>query len=170
MLLTLDRLPQAVVGRIHGAAIAGGGGLVAVCDVAIAAEGTQFGFSEVRLGIVPAIISPFVVAKIGFSAARELFVTGVRFDALRAHELGLVHRVVAPAALDTAVAEYVAELLTAAPGAVAAAKHLLRELQGRSTETAIEVTSAVIAERRLSSEGRAGIQAFLSKTTPPWKM
>lgn len=170
MLLTLDRLPQAVVGRIHGAAIAGGGGLVAVCDVAIAAEGTQFGFSEVRLGIVPAIISPFVLGKVGRSAARELFVTGVRFDALRARELGLVHRVVPMAGLDAAVEECVAELLNAAPGAVAVAKQLLRELPGRSAETAIEITSRVIAERRLSPEGRAGVQAFLSKTVPPWKI
>ena len=168
MFLALDRLPQAVVGRIHGAAIAGGGGLVAVCDVAIAAEGTQFGFSEVRLGIVPAIISPFVLAKVGPSAARELFVTGARFDAVRARELGLVHRVVPAAALDAAVEGCVAELLTAAPGAVAAAKGLLRDLPGRSAATAIEITSAVIADRRLSSEGRAGIQAFLHKTAPPW--
>ncbi|MBA3887800.1 MAG: enoyl-CoA hydratase/isomerase family protein [Acidobacteria bacterium] len=168
MLLAIDRLPQAVIGRIHGAAIAGGVGLVAVCDVAIAAEDTQFGFSEVTLGIVPAIISPFVVAKIGTSAARELFLTAARFTALRARELGLVHRVVPSIGLDAAVDGCVAELLSAAPGAVIAAKELLRELSGHRPDTAIDLTAEVIAERRLSVEGRAGVQSFLSKTAPPW--
>lgn len=169
MLLTLDRLPQAVVGRVHGAAIAGGGGLVAVCDIVVAADGTTFGFSEVKLGIVPAIISPFVLGKIGPSAARALFVTGARFDAARARELGLVHHVVPAERLDQTVGECVADLLSAAPGAVASAKRLLRDVAGRPPETAIEVTSRVIAERRLSDEGRAGIQAFLTKSAPPWR-
>lgn len=168
MLVALDQLPQAVVGRIQGAAIAGGVGLVSVCDVAIAADDTLFGFSEVKLGIVPAIISPFVVAKIGLSAARELFVTAARFDARRARELGLVHRVVPPDALDTMVEECVAEVLSAAPGAVGAAKGLLRQLPGLQPATAIALTGEIIAERRLSGEGRAGVQAFLSKTPPPW--
>lgn len=168
MLLALNELPQAVVGRIQGAAIAGGAGLVSVCDIAVAADDARFGFSEVKLGIVPAIISPFIVAKIGASAARELFLTGIRFNAQRARELGLVHRVVQTEGLDAAVDEYVRELLSAAPGAVAAAKMLLRGLTGQRPDAAFELTGEVIAERRLSEEGRAGVQAFLSRTAPPW--
>ena len=137
MLLAIDRLPQAVIGRVQGAAIAGGVGLVSVCDAVVAADGAMFGFSEVRLGIVPAIISPFVMAKIGASAARELFVTGDRFDAQRARDLGLVHRVVEPDGLDWAVGQYVQQILGCAPGAVAAAKALLRGVAGRTARDGV---------------------------------
>ena len=100
------------IGRVHGAALGGGAGLAAVCDIVVAAEDAMFGFTEVKLGILPAVISPFVLAKIGRSAARELFLTGARFSAARAREIGLVHAVVPPAELDASVAKYVNELLT----------------------------------------------------------
>ena len=120
---------------MQGAALGGGAGLVAVSDVAVAEEGAQFGFSEVRLGLVPAVISPYVVRKIGVSAARELFLTGERFGATRAVALGLVHRVVPPPTLDAAVDERVRELLQAAPGAIAAAKRLIRACRRAPSRT-----------------------------------
>src|SRR5213592_2105117 len=108
---TLDRLPMPVIGRVHGAAIGGGAGLAAVCDIVVAAEDAVFGFTEVKLGIIPAVISPFVLNKIGPSAARELFVTGARFPAARAYKIDLVHAVVAAADLDVTIDRYVAEIL-----------------------------------------------------------
>src|SRR6478736_3078007 len=111
---TLNTLPVPVIGRVHGAALGGGVGLAAVCDIVVAEETAIFGFTEVKLGILPAVIAPFVLEKIGRSAARELFLSGARFDAPRAREIGLVHAVVAPAELDTAVSRYVHEILTAA--------------------------------------------------------
>ncbi len=164
----IDTLPQAVVGRVQGAAIAGGAGLVAVCDVVVAADDARFGFSEVKLGIVPAIISPFVVRKIGPSAARALFVTGQRIDARRAQQIGLVHEVVRSADLDAAVAGVLAELRGASPTAVAAAKRLVAEVTGRSPSEAAPITARTIADRRVSEEGRAGVRAFLAKRPAPW--
>ena len=163
MFTAIDQLPQAVIGRVHGAAIAGGAGLLAVCDAVVAADDTIFGFSEVKLGIVPAIISPFVIAKIGASAARELFVTGARFNAMRAREIGLIHRVVPFEQLDAAVGDYVAEMSSANPAAIAAAKALVRNVVGRTPANAFEVTGAAIAARRVSADARAGIRAFLDK-------
>jgi methylglutaconyl-CoA hydratase len=163
MFTAIDQLPQAVIGRVHGAAIAGGAGLLAVCDAVVAADDTVFGFSEVKLGIVPAIISPFVIAKIGASAARELFVTGARFNAMRAREIGLVHRVVPFEQLNAAVDEYVAEISSANPAAMAAAKALVRNVAGRTPATAFEVTGAAIAARRVSADARAEMRAFLDK-------
>src|SRR5882672_593263 len=125
MFATLDALPVPVVGRIQGAALGGGAGLAAVCDIVVADEAAVFGFTEVKLGILPAVISPFALAKIGRSAARELFLTGARFSAARAMEIGLVHAVVPAADLDAAVGRYVHELLAAGPEAIAAAKTLI---------------------------------------------
>lgn len=164
----IDALPQAVVGRVQGAAIAGGGGLVAVCDVVVAADDAAFGFSEVKLGIVPAIISPFVIRKIGPSAARRLFVTGQRFDARHAREIGLVHEVVAAGQLDAAVEGVLADLRGAAPTAVAAAKRLVAQVAGLTPSEAAPITTRTIADRRVSEEGRAGVRAFLAKQRPPW--
>lgn len=168
MLRALDALPQAVVGRVHGAAIAGGAGLVAVCDIVVASEETSFAFSETRLGIVPAVISPFVIGKIGASAARELFLSARRFPAVRARELGLVHAVCPADALDATVDEYVEDLLLGAPGAIAAAKRLVREVALQEPDAVAHLTSEMVADRRLSDEGRAGIHAFLEKRPPPW--
>ena len=116
MFAALDELPVPLIGRIHGAALGGGSGLAAVCDIVVAEEQALFGFTEVKLGILPAVISPFALAKIGRSAARELFLTGARFSAARAREIGLVHAVVPAAGLDAAVAGYVREILTAGAG------------------------------------------------------
>jgi methylglutaconyl-CoA hydratase len=156
-----------VVACVQGAALGGGAGLAAVSDIVVAEDAARFAFSEVRLGLIPAVISPYVVRKIGVSAARELFLTGERFSASRARELGLVHLVVALDQLDAAVDERVSELLLAAPGAVAAAKLLIRRVAPRS-EGLRELTVEAIAERRSSPEGQEGLAAFLEKRKPSW--
>jgi methylglutaconyl-CoA hydratase len=168
LLETIDRSPKAVVASVQGAALGGGVGLVAVADIAVAEEGARFGFSEVRLGLVPAVISPYVMRKIGVSAARELFLTGERFTAQRAAALGLVHRVVPLDELDAAVDERVAELLQAAPAALAAAKKLIRGVQARPVEGVRQLTIETIAELRASAEGQEGLGAFLEKRKPDW--
>ncbi|HSD26234.1 MAG TPA: enoyl-CoA hydratase-related protein, partial [Vicinamibacteria bacterium] len=145
-----------------------GAGLAAVADIVVAEEGARFGFTEVRLGLVPAVISPYVVRKIGASAARELFLTGELFTAGRALSIGLVHRVVKLDELDAAVDDRVRELLSAAPGAVAAAKDLLRSVSGLPAESLGELVCRLIAERRASDEGLEGLRAFLEKRDPEW--
>jgi methylglutaconyl-CoA hydratase len=169
MFAALDRLPLALIGRIHGAALGGGAGLAAVCDIAVADEETIFGFTEAKLGIIPAVISPFALAKIGRSAARELFLTGARFSAARAREIGLVHAVAASAELDGAVAGYVAEVLTAGPQAVAAAKALIPRVWDAELDAAMPLTAQAIAARRVSPEGQEGLSAFLQKRKPSWR-
>jgi methylglutaconyl-CoA hydratase len=165
---TIDRSPKAVVACVQGAALGGGAGLAAVADIVVAEEGAQFGFTEVRLGLVPAVISPYVVRKIGVSAARELFLTGERFPAPRAAAIGLVHRVVGLEELDAAVDGRVRELLHAAPGAVAAAKELVRSVSGDPADGVRELVCRRIAERRASEEGQEGLLAFLEKRAPRW--
>jgi methylglutaconyl-CoA hydratase len=168
MFAAIDALPVPVIARIHGAALGGGAGLAAVCDIVVAEEAAVFGFTEVKLGILPAVISPFSIAKIGRSAARELFLTGARFSAARAREIGLVHAVVAAGELDATVDAYVRELLTAAPEAIKAAKALIREVWGRSIDEARPITAQAIATRRVSAEGQEGLKAFLDKRRPAW--
>jgi methylglutaconyl-CoA hydratase len=168
MFAALDGLPVPLIARVQGAALGGGAGLAAVCDIVVAEENAVFGFTEVKLGILPAVISPFALAKIGRSAARELFLTGARFSAARAREIGLVHAVVPPAQLDEAVSGYVREILSAAPGAIAAAKALMRDVWGRTATDATPMTSAAIAKRRVSPEGQEGLRAFLDKRKPSW--
>ena len=168
MFLALDTLPAAVVGRIHGAALGGGAGLTAICDIAVADDAALFGFTETKLGILPAVISPYVLPKIGPSAARELFLTGMRFSAARAREIGLVHAVVPSAALDTAVDVYVTELLSASPTGVAASKKLIAQVWGRSPQDAMSITANAIATQRVSPEGQDGLKAFLDKRKPGW--
>lgn len=126
LMMAVDSCPQPVVGRINGAAIGGGAGLVSCCDIVVASERATFAFSEARLGIAPAVISPFVLSRIGPGHARELFLTGERFDVRRAQAIGLVHHVAAESELDAVVAERVTQLLQAAPGAQAAIKELIR--------------------------------------------
>ncbi|HZD11071.1 MAG TPA: enoyl-CoA hydratase-related protein [Candidatus Binatia bacterium] len=166
----VDRCPRPVVGAIHGVAIGGGAGLVSCCDVALATSGTLFAFSETRLGIMPAVISPFVVAKTGIGPLRELYLTGERFTAERAHQIGLIQHVVADKqVLDVAVQERVKQLLLAAPGAQADVKVMLREI-GRLPEQELRpYTSELIARRRASEEGREGMSAFLEKRKPGWQ-
>jgi methylglutaconyl-CoA hydratase len=169
MLRAIDRLPKVVIGRIQGAALGGGAGLAAVCDIAIAADATLFGFSETRLGIVPAVISPFVLAKIGRSQARALALTGERFDARRALQIGLVHEVVPADALDGAVAAAIARVLEAGPHAVAATKALLHGVPQIAYDETLELTAQAIAAQRVSAEGQEGLRAFLEKRPAAWQ-
>jgi len=168
MFASLDRMPQPLVGRVHGAALGGGCGLAAVCDVVVAEEDSVFGFTEVRLGLMPAVIAPYVLARIGASAARELFLTGARVGAARAREIGLVHHVAEAGTLDARVDVVVADLLAGGPAAIAATKALLAELAARPAGDVAAATAAAIADRRRSPEGQAGVRAFLEKVAPPW--
>jgi len=168
MFQALDRLPIPLIGRVHGAALGGGVGLAAVCDIVVAGEDAFFGFTEVKLGILPAVISPYAIAKIGQSAARELFLTGARFSAARAKEIGLVHAVVEEGDLDRAIAKYVNDVLTSGPAAVAAAKALIRDVVACDAGQAAEVTADAIARQRVSPEGQDGMRAFLDKRLPSW--
>ena len=170
LMLAVDRCPRPVVARVNGAAIGGGVGLISCCDVVVAVERAVFALSEVRLGILPAVISPFVLARIGPGAARQLFLTGERFRAPYARQVGLVHHVVADEEqLDDKMAERLSELLQAAPGAQAAAKALIRTVAFRPKEEMRAYTSELIAQRRASEEGREGMSAFLEKRTPWWQ-
>jgi methylglutaconyl-CoA hydratase len=165
---TVYESPKPVIARVHGAALGGGCGLVAACDIAVASKASQFGFTEVRLGLLPAVISPYVLAKIGTGAARELFLTGERFDAHRAREIGLVQHVVADADLDAAVAARAAEIAKAGPSAVAAAKQLIRDIARDPIEAVQRTTVERIADIRVSDEGQEGMRAFLEKRKPDW--
>lgn len=164
----LDTLPVPLVGRVHGAALAGGVGLVAVCDIVVATEDAVFGFTDVKFGLVPAVISPYVVAKIGPSASRHLFLTGERFSASRAHTLGLVHVIAPPDGLDAAVARVAQELKTAGPRAMAATKVLIASVIDRPPASVTQLTVETIADLRISTEAKEGIRAFLEKRTPAW--
>jgi methylglutaconyl-CoA hydratase len=164
----LDRLPIPLIGRIHGAALGGGAGLAAVCDIVVAGEDAVFGFTEVRLGILPAVISPYAVGKIGRSAARELFLTGARFSAARAKEIGLVHAIASEGDLDRAIAGYVADILASGPEAVAAAKKMIAHVAEERVADAGAHTVEAIAARRVSPEGQEGMRAFLEKRKPTW--
>jgi methylglutaconyl-CoA hydratase len=169
LMQTINNCPKPVIGRINGAAIGGGVGLVAVCDITVAVERARFAFSEVRLGVVPAVISPFVLAKIGTGHGRELFLTGERFDARRARQIGLVQQVVAEDELDTAVSHYIEQLLRAAPAAQTVVKELIRTVVGRPPGEVRDFTANMIAQRRASDEGREGMSAFLEKRDPDWR-
>jgi methylglutaconyl-CoA hydratase len=168
LFFTVYNSPKPIVARVHGAALGGGSGLVAACDIPVAALGTQFGFTEVRLGIVPAVISPYVIGKIGESAARELFLTGERFEAVRAAEIGLVRAAVPPEDLDAAVEGRVKELLQAGPRAVAEAKALIREVAWNRVEDIQRYTVERMSDLRASPEGQEGMRAFLEKRKPSW--
>jgi len=169
MFEALDTCPVPVIARVHGAALGGGMGLCAVSDVVIAESGTRFGFTETRLGILPSVISPFVIAKIGESHARALFPGGRRFDATRAARIGLVHEIVeGEAALDDAVDAAVADVLASGPTAVRAAKAVVREVRGLGHGSAKWHTARVIARQRTSEEAQEGFRAFVEKRRPAW--
>jgi methylglutaconyl-CoA hydratase len=163
MLEAIDSCSAPVVARVHGHALGGGCGLVACADIAVASDDTVFAFSEVKLGIIPAVISPFALARIGPGAARRYFVTGERFDAAVALRIGLVHEVAARAELDAAVEHVLDELRSAGPHATRWAKRLVRE-RPSGPETA-----AWIAERRTSDEGQEGLRAFLERRPASWR-
>lgn len=169
MYALMNESPVPIVGRIQGAAIGGGVGLVAVCDVAIAERGSKFGLSEVKLGILPAVISPYVIRKIGESHARALFLTGERFDGERALRIGLVHHLADTIEeLDRLVDETVAQLKSSGPEAVRHCKNLIDYVSHNEIEEALPYTIEAIAERRVSKEGQEGMGAFLRKEKPPW--
>ena len=168
MFAALDALPMPIVARIQGAAIGGGAGLVALADIAVAAEPATFAFTEVRLGILPAVISPYVVRKLGPGFATAAFTTGIRFDSHRAFDAGLVHSVVDPGALDAEVGRFVEAVLAGGPQAVNGAKRLVREVAGRTPAEVRDLTVRRIAEARVSAEGQDGVRAFLEKRKPRW--
>lgn len=168
MLRALNEMPKPLIGRVHGDAFGGGVGMMAVCDTVIAAEGTRFGLTETRLGLIPATIGPYVVARLGEGMARRVFLSSRLFGAAEAERLGLVARVVAPEALDGAVAEEVEPYLHVAGGAVGAAKALARFLGPRIDAAVIDETIRRLADTWETPEAREGIAAFLEKRPAPW--
>lgn len=170
MLRALDELPRPLVGRINGGAFGGGTGLISVCDVAIGVEGARFGLTEVRLGLLPANISPFVVRRLGAADSRRLMLSGRFFEAAEAVEVGLLHAAVPVDELDAAVEAEVVELLRAAPGAAAATKKLIRYVSTHDLEANLDYTARALADGWESDEGREGVEAFLAKRKPSWRV
>jgi methylglutaconyl-CoA hydratase len=168
MFRALYDLEMPLLVRVQGAAIGGGAGLVAVADIAVASTEATFAFTETRLGILPAVVSPYVVRKIGPARATALFVTGAKIDARRAHEIGLVERLVEPSDLDAAVARVVDAVTAGGPKAVNAAKHLVREVEDRPVADVADLVVKRIAEIRVSREGQEGLRAFLERREPRW--
>ena len=168
MFNAIERCPKPVIARVHGAALGGGCGLIAAADIVVAASDALFGFTEVKLGILPAVISPFVIPKIGVSQARALFVTGERFDAAHALRIGLVHHVVPVADLDGHIATILDEFRTAAPSAIAAAKAVVRDVVAATPGEATALTARAIAKQRTSPEGQEGLRAFLERRPAAW--
>lgn len=161
-------LPIPTIAKVNGAAIGGGTGFVAVCDLIIASETSRFSFSEVKLGLVPACISPYVIRKVGEGACREFFLTGERLTADKALRYGLVNHVVAPEKLDQAVQELSRQLLSSGPNALATCKELLQKVPQMSLEEARAYTARIIASLRVSEEGQEGMTSFLGKKKPKW--
>ena len=169
LMATLHELPKPTIARVNGAALGGGTGLVACCDVAVASADARFGTTEVRLGLIPAVIGPYVVAAIGIRQARRLMLTGERIAATEAARIGLIHEVVPPERLDDAVAALLDGLLKGGPAALAAVKRLLRDLAGRPIDAAlVDDTARRIAALRATAEAREGVAAFLDKRQPVW--
>ncbi|MDL2357997.1 MAG: enoyl-CoA hydratase/isomerase family protein [Pseudomonadota bacterium] len=169
MLRTIYLCPKPVVARIQGDCYAGGMGLVAACDIAVAVEEANFCLSEVKLGLIPATISPYVIKAMGENAARRYFLTAERFSAAEAHRIGFVHELVKPADLDAKVAAIIKALVSNSPNAVQQAKLLVRDVAGRPVDAALLADSAArIASIRASQEGREGVASFLEKRQPSW--
>lgn len=170
MVRALNELPKPTIARVQGAAFGGGVGLVAACDIALASQAASFCLSEARLGLIPSVISPFVVEAIGVRAARRYFQTAERFDADEAHILGLVHEVVPRERLDHRIDELVDLLLANGPNAMAASKDLIRRVaSGPVDDEMTEDTARRIADIRATEEGREGVRAFLDKREPSWR-
>jgi methylglutaconyl-CoA hydratase len=166
MLQALDTLPKPLIGRVHGNAFGGGLGLASVCDVAVGAEGLKMGFTETRLGLIPATIGPYCVARMGVARARRVFMSARLFEAQEARELGLLARVVVAEALDQAVEEEVVPYLSCAPGAVARSKALLRALGPQITSETIDLTIEALAGAWDDPEAHEGVAAFFDKRRP----
>jgi len=170
MLSTLNDMPQPTIARVHGAAFGGGVGLVACCDIAIAAQDATFALSETRLGLIPAAISPYVIEAIGARAARRYFLTAERFPAAEAYRLGLLHDISPLAELDVRINELLGFLMTAGPKAQAEAKALIRAVAHRPIDSGLVAdTARRIARLRATPEGREGVAAFLEKRKPSWR-
>jgi methylglutaconyl-CoA hydratase len=169
MLQVLNTLPKPLIGRVQGNAFGGGIGLMSVCDVVIGAESAVFALTETRLGLIPATIGPYVAARMGEAHARRVFMSGRRFDAAEAVQLGLLARAVPEAGLDAAIEAEVAPYLDCAPGAVERAKALLRGFGPRIDAEVIEATVAALAECWAGEEAPEGIAAFFDKRTPRWR-
>lgn len=170
MLGALNELPKPLIGRINGQAYGGGMGMLSVCDVAVAVDSARFGFTEARLGLVPATISPYVLARMGEGMARRVFMSARLFDAAEARDLGVIARVVPVEGLDAAVEAEVAPYLACAPGAVAASKRLARSLGPAIDEATVEHTIAALADAWEEPEGHEGVSAFFEKRKPRWAM
>ncbi|MGB3480390.1 MAG: enoyl-CoA hydratase/isomerase family protein [bacterium] len=168
MLYKIYASPKATIARVNGTAIGGGTGLVAVCDIAIAADRAKFSFSEVKIGLIPACISPYVMKKCGEGKCREFFLTGERLSAERAFNAGLVNAVVELEEIDKYVDELVSKLISSGPEAIKNCKELLRNVAEMSLEEAKKYTAEVIAKLRISNEGQEGMAAFLEKRKPKW--
>lgn len=168
MLFKVYASPKPTIARVNGAAIGGGTGLVAVCDIAIAAEKAKFSFSEVKLGLIPACISPYVLKKCGEGKCREFFLTGERLTAEKACAAGLVNAVISLDEIDAYITNIVALLVSSGPEAISTCKELLRNVSGMSLEDAKRYTAEVIAKLRISDEGQEGMNAFLEKRKPVW--
>jgi methylglutaconyl-CoA hydratase len=168
LMRTIDTLPKPTVALVHGAAYGGGVGLVACCDIAIATEAAAFSLSEVKLGLIPAVISPYVVRAIGARAARRYFLTAERFDAVEARRLGLVHELAASDGLEEAARQILAALRGNGPAAIRAAKDLVAAVAGRAPAEVEDDCARRIAGIRAGDEGREGVAAFLEKRKPSW--
>ena len=170
MVRVLNELPRPTIARVQGAAFGGGVGLVAACDIALASQAASFCLSEAKLGLIPSVISPYVVEAIGARAARRYFQTAERFDAETALALGLVHEVVPRERLDRRLDEVISILLDNGPAAMAASKDLIRRVaSGPVDDAMVEDTAQRIADIRATDEGREGVQAFLEKRGPKWQ-
>ena len=169
LMKTLNGMTKPTIARVQGDAYGGGVGLIACCDIAVASESARFSLSEVKLGLIPAVISPYVIAAIGERQAGRYMLSAERFDAAEARRVGLIHEVTAPDALDAAVNGIVESLLANGPKAMAEAKALIRAVAGRPIEASLNAdTAARIARIRASVEGREGVAAFLGKRKPDW--
>jgi methylglutaconyl-CoA hydratase len=167
-LYTIFSCPKPTIARVNGAAIGGGAGLVAVCDIAIASNEAVFGFSEVKIGVIPACISPYVVRKIGEGACRELFLTGERFSAEKALQVGLVNQLAPAGELDHAVRQKAEQILSSGPRALAACKDLLEKVPAMDLAQAKTFTAEIIASLRGTQEAQEGMAAYLEKRKTPW--
>ena len=168
MLDALNRCSKPTIARVNGPAIGGGTGLVAACDIALASESAFFSFSEVKIGLVPGCIAPYVIRKVGQGNAMEYFITGTRISAEKACEIGLVNRVTDPEHLDDEVNDILKKLLSSGPEAISAAKRLVRDVPSQDREQYIDYTARMIAKLRTSAEGQEGTSAFLEKRKPAW--
>jgi methylglutaconyl-CoA hydratase len=168
MFAALDALAMPLLARVQGAALGGGAGLVAVADIAVASADAVIGFTEVRVGIIPSVVSPYVVRRIGPARATSLFVSGIRLDAEHAHRIGLVDDVVASTDLDARVTFWLEAILAGGPTAVNAAKRIVRDVAGRPLADVRELTVERIAAMRVSDDGQEGMRAFLERRKARW--